>query len=554
MTITAPKPLQILDYKIFFNEDPPENIISFVTHISKEHLLYQIVALNSRLKPSKEVNISTTFETQDRELKYFTRTNELYIKYSSIIEKQKFNKNDSPVVFDRQACLYAIEEIINSTEIHIVENFNIDKVEVWESILKYLLAVNYSITKTNVEPDENNSIFETLNSILLPLNEQVIESDPIFTLYRGYWLIDYFLNLADFRNELLNYFKEKYDIEPQNFILQILKINIDYSNKKDNLKCFFKVEESKHNLFEKLSVLTPNKDIHKLISIRKSPFINVGKLKYLLIDNSILLEKSYSQLLNDFWFDKIKNVKDSQGNNKFTIQHYRSVFGKFFEYYLSKILKKSFENYKYSTLLMFDELKIYPDKKPIELADVYLRYNNKILLGQVKSGSIYDTEKYGGSLNALYKNDRDKFFSDFGVNQVIDSLTRINKFIYSLDKKFPTGHCCEIYPCIIINDNALQTPLMADIFNRRFQELLKNVSIKKFRIKPLSLIHINDFERLEDSLSKNPKEIWNLLKYNHRDIKYTPPFYNTVNRMLKDGKSPLRIIELYKSLLQIYKF
>src|SRR5690606_15616172 len=101
----------------------------------------------------------------------------------------------------------------------------------------------------------------------------------------------------------------------------------------------------------------------------------------------------------------------------FNIQQYRGEFGYFFENYLSHILKKSFENYKYSTLMLFDQLNINTPKGNIEIADVYFRYGNKIILGQVKSGSIYDTEKYGGNVERLYKDDRNAFFENFGVNQ-----------------------------------------------------------------------------------------------------------------------------------------
>ncbi len=199
---------------------------------------------------------------------------------------------------------------------------------------------------------------------------------------------------------------------------------------------------------------------------------------------------------------------------------------------------------------MFDELKIKTTKGQIEIADVYLRSSNKILLGQVKSGSIYDKEKFGGNVEALYKNDRNKFFEDFGVNQLIESLTRMDEFVQLIDKKFPKGHSYEVYPCIIVNDKALQTPLMADTFNKRFQELLKDFNIKKVSVKPLNLIHINDFETLEDSLSKNPKEIWELLQYNQRDKRFVPPFYNTISHKWV-GKQlyPPRILEFFKPFL-----
>ena len=552
MTITAPKAQLILDYKTFFEIAPPDDRISLIKHISKEAILYEIVALNYRLKPKDKLLIDSSLETQVRELKYFTMTEELFIKYSRIAEKFTKSKDDYAIIFNRQACLFAIEEIINSDEMQTVENFVMARIEVWEAIVKYFLAVNYAITQIKEEKDDKMTSFESLNPKLLPLNELSIETDPIFTPYRGYWLIDYFLNRPDLRDEVKSYFQVTYGIEPQHFIFHLLKMYWANNRERPDSNFFYLVQEGQQDLFDKLSIRIPNKDTYKLISIRKSPFINVGKLKYLIADNSFLLDKSYSQFLNDFWFDRIKNIKDDKGKHKFTINLYRSEFGYFFEQYLSQILKKSFENYKYSTLLMFDQLKINTVKGQIEIADVYFRSNNKILLGQAKSGSIYDTEKFGGSVESLYKNDRDKFFENFGVNQVVESLTRMDDYVQIIDQKFPKGHSYEVYPCIIVNDKAFQTPLMANTFNTRFQELLKGFSIKKVRVKPLTVIQINDLERLENLLNKNPKEIWELFQFNHRDKRFVPPFYNTINRKWTGQQYPARIVELFKSLILKY--
>jgi len=552
MTMTTPKAQLIIDYKIFFGVKPPEDRISLIKHISKENILYEIAALNYRLKPKNKVNIDSSFETQVRELRYFTQTEKLFKIYSQVAEKYTKSKDDYPNIFNRQACLFAIEEIVNSTEMKNIKNYVMARIEVWEAIVKYFLAVNYVITQIKNEKDNNDINFESLNPKLLPLNELSIETDQIFTPYRGYWLIDYFLNNPDFSTEIKLYFQETYGIKPQQFIFHLMSMYIANNSQQPELNFFYRVKNGHQDIFERLSKRIPNKETYKLISIRKSPFINVGKLKYLLVDNSFLIEKAYSQFLNDFWFDWIKNIKDENGKTKYNINQYRGVFGYFFEKYLAGILTKCFENYKHSTLLMFNQLKVNTSKGDVEIADIYFRYGNKILLGQVKSGSIYDTEKFGGSVEQLYKNDRNKFFNNFGVNQIIASLITMDEHIQKVDLKFPKGHFYEVYPCIVVNDKALQTPLMPDIFNSRFNELISDFKIKKVRVNPLTLININDFERLEDSLNSNPKEIWELLNYNNRDKRFIPLFYNTINHKQTGRKHPDRILELLKSLIIKY--
>jgi hypothetical protein len=60
-------------------------------------------------------------------------------------------------------------------------------------------------------------------------------------------------------------------------------------------------------------------------------------------------------------------------------------------------------------------------------------------------------------------------------------------------------------------------------------------------------------ERLEDSLNKSPKSIWELLDKHNVDKRFIPPFYITVNRSLEIMSYPPRILELYKSLVEDYE-
>lgn len=552
---SLPRVLLILDYMSFFKVAPPNDRISMLKNISRKHILYELTALNYRLKPKEKITIDTTYETQIKELRYFTvLSDELFYQCYEVMESNKNNQNRSPIVFTRQTCLFALEEIINSEEIVDIEDFVMSKSEVWDSIFKYLLAVNYEITQIKEEKDDNNINFETLNPKLLPLNELSIETDPFYIIYRGYKLINYFLEKAEYKEIVNEYFIEQYDIEPNYFVYSILSMYFANENSEVgslNFHYFIDDKDDSISIFQKLSVLFPNTEINKLISVRKSPFINVEDSKFLLIDNVFLIEKAYSQFLNDFWWDKIKNIKNEDGSLAFNIKKYRSDFGYFFEKHVTETLNRIFSNYKYSVLYMFEQLKITVDKKEIEIADIYLRSSNKILLGQVKSGDIYDKEKFGGDVDALYKKDRNKFFENYGVNQLIESLSNMDKFINIIDSKFPKDHTYEIYPCIILNDKAFQTQFMAEIFNNRFQELLIGFNIKKVRVKPLTLIHISDIEKLEDYLLNNPKEIWNLIQFNYKS-KFIPPFYSTIAKKLVEKQYPKHILDSIKPLIEAY--
>jgi len=539
----------ILDYKLFFGSEPPENNISIISDLSKRAVLIEFIGLNYRLKPKEEIFIDVTIGTQLKLLKYFAQTEELYYKYLKIFNKFYKSDSDFPLIFTRQTCLFAIEEIVNSEEISDIEDFKMGRIEVWQAIFKYLLAVNYKITKLR-EDDEVG--FESLNSKLFALNELSIETDPIFTAYRGYQLIDFFNSHAILSKEIQSYINEEYNMTPQEFMFRILEIYLDESTTNPKLNFYKNVIDRRAALFDKLSIRIKNDDTGKLLGIKKSPLIKDSHNKYMIADNAFLIQKTNTQFLNDFWFDWVKKQKDDKGRDKFTIDYYRGQFGYFFQTYLEEIFRKSFENYNHSVLKLFDELKVHSNNGEIEIADIYFRYGKRILLGEVKSRNIYDKEKYGGDLEALYKRDREKFFEDFGINQLVLSLKKLNEHIISIDPKFPLGHAYQVYPCLFVQDKALQTPFFAYIFNKRFQELLTGAGSKKIKINPLSLIHIDDLERAEDFLIRNPGEIWNLLEENVKNKQFIPPFYHTLNHSEAGRNYPERLFELYVSLASRY--
>ncbi len=327
---------------------------------------------------------------------------------------------------------------------------------------------------------------------------------------------------------------------------------MDRTSESSHLEFLYNLKKEEDDLFNRLSVRIRNKETYKLINIRKSPFIKIDTYSYILTDYSILVVKVYSQFLNDFWFDKIKHLRNDVGKPKYSPKFYWSKFGKFFEHYVSQIFNKCFENFIGATLLMFDKLKVKTENGEIEVADVYLRNKNKVIIAQVKGGNIYDKEKYGGCIETLYKKNREAFFENFGVNQLIKSLSSMKDNIVKLDSQFLKEKQYEVYPCIIVNDKSFQTPLMPSILKTRFKELIKNFTFDKLIIKNLTVLHISDLEILENILNENPEQIWKLLEYTQLDDEFVPPFYNAIYRNFENLNLPRRIEEFYKSLILKY--
>ena len=399
----------------------------------------------------------------------------------------------------------------------------------WECLLLYIFCINNEITRIADDKKEELINFETLSPKLLPLAELGLFNDPFYVVHRGFILMEYLANHKETKEYLVQYFLEKFNLTYSQFIFELNRMWMTEKSKIEILNFHFNVPESNKfkYLFDVMSEKFESSEAFKLLNIRKNPFYKRDEENYILTDYNVLLEKSYQQFINDFWFDKLKHLKKSDGSS-FEMKYYKAIIGYFFEQYVNDKIRYSFKSSKGYIVKTFDELKI--DKQNIEIGDVYIRQESKVILGEVKSTSLYDKEKYSGNVDALYKSDRNEFFKSFGVNQVVNFIKNVEKNIVNIDLGFSKKKKLRIWPVIIFNEKALQTPLMAQIFNKRFQELISDYNNNKIYVYPLSIIHISDLENMECLLNQKPAKIWDLLSYNVGKKDFIPPFYNTLNR------------------------
>lgn len=458
----------IIGYKDIFGVDAPADRLSLVADISKDILIAELAGLNYRLKGRVAKEINTKFTTQAEELFYFCgKDQERYKKYSSLLDYA--TKGKKSFVFTRQACLYGIEEIRKSA-IPVIMDFSMRTQGAWESMLLYILCVNNAVTHIEEGNKDEPINFESLSPKLLPISELLLISDPLYSVYRGLILMDYLAENNDTKEHLTDYFRQKkYNVTYDRFIFELYRMWIANKGHQEHLSFYYIVPESdpfKH-LFDVLSEHFESPETFKLLNSRKNPFYkrDVKNNHYVLVDNSILLEKAYQQFINDFWFDKLSESKMANGK-AFTMQDYKSIIGYFFEFYVNDILRFSFKNARNYVIKTFDELKF--GKSIDEAGDIYIRQENKIILAEVKSTALYDKEKYSGNVDAMYKSNRSKFFKDFGIDQLVNNLTNIEHNFKTIDLCLQARKKLRIWPVIVVNERAFQTPLMAQIFNNRF--------------------------------------------------------------------------------------
>ena len=120
MKVKLPKSRAILGYHDLFGEEP-EGRLSLIQNICRTNLIAEISGLNYRLKPNNQLHNDYSVKTQDKELLYFSgEQQEIYERYGKMAQKFVRGPGDYPLLFTRQTCLFALEEIVNCTHLRYV--------------------------------------------------------------------------------------------------------------------------------------------------------------------------------------------------------------------------------------------------------------------------------------------------------------------------------------------------------------------------------------------------------------------------------------------------
>jgi hypothetical protein len=535
------------DYKI------PENIESVVSTISKETILFELAGLNYQLKPKDRVETDSSIQTQRALFEHYCSTENLlkkYLKAMDAIQKKHTDKDvfGKAIFFNRQACLYGIELLLNSEVEFNEQNRNMSDGNNWEKYLLFLSLLNTAVS--DVRPNTDSPDFEELNALMLPLNDISIESDIFYEPIRGFELIKYLAQNEDIGDFVEQFFIEKYGVEYPMFFKNIVSLYLGKKNSDKRLEFTFIAEENTR-ILEELSKRVSNENIFDLLSIKVGP-LNKCDFKdrcYYILDSMFLLERSYTILINDLWFNGLK-TKEVNGK-KIPIREYKGLIGLFIESYIEETLNYSFQKERHIKLFTFDDLKVIGRNKDEELADFYIRRDNKICIGQLKSTTINTIQRTSADITELYKNDRRKFYDTHGMKQIITSIIHLDS-ISEVDKGYKVNSRKDIYPVILVTDKIFQTPLISNQFNDEFRtrlgEVKKQIS-DKYKIHHLSLIHITDLELLSNNFHDNPKLFWNVLRHYADNKRLIPPFYSSANKFLT--KPPIeRLMKFFSQFLE----
>lgn len=531
----------ITKYSNFYGGEIPKNPIEIIKCIPKEELLATVAAVNARLKPLYNSYFDDSRDTQIDCLKVVFLDNKNTDEESNCRDFISALKQlpENHTLFTRVTCLYAFQEILSNDGF--VEETPEYTLDLRERIFKFLLIVNENIlifnnTYNDKDREELGSkFFEFFMFKELPHNQYYTSSNSINLFYKSWCLFKALDTDSFFGQHLKIYLKETFDVDEMSdfFKHQMYSYFKSYD---DNLKLQYinisinEENESAIKILDKFSTRNnfplPGKDdltIFEFLDLKKSPLYknlgNDGKdiITYLVLDNTLFIEKTYSLFINDFWFDYLRP------NNICNRTDWGNFIGSvFFEPFLETILNNSFLNNKRTVLKSTDDLKLKLNRgNEIEYADFYVREKSKIILAEAKSNYLplvngYKTVNTIDDYRAL---DLDKFYKDYGLNQLASKTVKhfheyknhLKEVPFYLNKKV------KIHPVLIVNDPIFSSGYTSFAFRLKFVELLtaENIEIENEEhiIFPLSILNVSDLQDLEQSLHDGDENIFNILRY-----------------------------------------
>lgn len=543
----------LIKYSEFYGKNIPENPINLIKCIPKEELLATIASINNRLKPVHSSHIDDSRDTQIDCLRTIFLDNKNPPSQSNC-KSFVYKFIDSPrsyTLFTRVTCLYAFQEIISSDGF--VEETPEYTIEIRENILKFLLIVNENILIFNNEYSDKDreelgdKFFEYFMFKELPHNQYYVSFNSINVFYKSWILFKLLNNDSNFGKHLKNYLKQTFDVDEMSDFFKKQMYSY-FQSHDDNLKMqYLNVKKTNIEVIKILDKFSERNNfplsekddlkIFEFLDLKKSPLYknegNDGKdiITYLVLDNTLFIEKTYSLFINDFWFDYLKP------NNICNRNDWGNFIGTaFFEPFLETIFCNAFQNNRRTVYRSTDDLKFKLNQQnEIEYADFYIREKGKIILAEAKSNYLpfingYKTVKTIDDYKAL---DLTKFYKDYGLTQLANkTIKEFHKYKFHInDKDFSFKRKVKLHPMLIVNDPIFSSGFASFAFKRKFTELLKseNIEIENEQqiIFPLTIINVSELQELEQSLQDADENIFNIIRY-----------YNSitnVNRVPKEG-------------------
>lgn len=535
----------IIKYSKFYRKKTPDKPLKLLSNLPKTEIIATISKINSLLQPMGYRTNDNSHETQNKCLKAILLPDEKNAPFNCVLKfryyERYLSKLDEVVsFFTRATCVYAINEILQA-DTFLEEDKKQYTFEERKPILDYLLICNERILQfsgnTSLEQIKEKGIdffeFNAFNQV--PHNQYYINVNPLAKLYKSRYFLNVLLSNDETAHHLQNYFNEKFNIKNISEFFKIFFWSFIKMEDK-NLKMYYlnipRDEIGALNVIRGFSASSQINTIDHtdiktldLMTIKKNPiyewepFKSNDFISFLILDQKFLLNKIDSLFINDFWFDYLKH------HSKLNRKDWGNFIGsKFFEPFVEEIFENAIGNNPNYSLQLFDDLNFkFKNNQKIEVADVYVRFKQQILLAEVKSNFINMVDGYKSitSINDFMNLNLENFYERFGLTQLAEkTLKEFHNYKNSLgDKNLNLKRKVHLFPVIIVNEPILSSGLFHFPLRLKFESLLKKENIKlktkEHLIWPLLILNIEELQEIEQSLKEDSVNLFTLLKAFH---------------------------------------
>lgn len=416
--------------------------------------------------------------------------------YSSILKKNthlESSINDVKII-NKAATLRAIELLLSESVNRDIPIINYQKDN--ENLLLLYLAVNDEITerekgffKKYLDYKDDTKMIRF--HLFLGLNQFIMNSESsrkkLWAEALKFVLFEKWIKSQSKYDNLSNAYLNQFDVKNWYELFNIIfALNSLVTN---HYKFKVEVEGVQKLFFEYISNHRESSLYwNEFSEIRKMPLYRLSKKSYLVLDFSFLLDKFFSGIYHDILQRENSDLKSFH-------QDFSSDFVE--KFLLVNTLKAVFGK-KY---IQFDEnrIKEYNIKgiNNLALPDYYVRNGNKIFLFECKNSLISNQSKLDSEYKDIEREIKEKFYTYGKKKKAVRQLLNYIELAQNMKYKFFDSNSklenCIYYPILVTTDLTLTSLGFNKLLNEYMDNDIDKLDIHlKRRIKPLTIIHIND--------------------------------------------------------------
>ncbi|MGO2293852.1 MAG: hypothetical protein ACTH5N_00225 [Psychroflexus halocasei] len=504
--------VQRLEFANVFPEEEPQEILEYLSNISRETLLKIIGFSTTKNQPNYD-RVFSNSETQNdinKRVAEYGRANQI---------------PERPVLISRESSLMLSEIILANRTTLLEDNDNegVDKDEM--NLFKAYLLINLQANEKQNFGDALDNIdrmaemfiamsFSSADTGLFEDNDLEFAKLLYATVVKFEFLLEF---VFEDDNKFLGIaLAEEFGQDNLEDLKYQVKLLVATLLRKKHLDSYILTPERDDHI-NFLNTLT-NAEIDvsdDFTNLKKFPLYKINDTQFSIVDYFYLLDKFFKSvrfILKDAFIEHHGLKKKDTSFFAF----YNTEFSE--EVVMKKVLDDIF-HWKY---LVKRQEAATKDNEP----DYYVRHNNKIYLFENKDVLVRADIKSSSDIEKIKKLLDKKFIHDgdrhVGIGQLINSIEQIVNKQFPYDDYVNSKNNLSIYPILLVSDRIFEIPGMNYLLNNRYNELVQERLGDKYKpnlIKPLTFIDIDTFIFLAPHLKAKDRNFRDLLDRHHKAMK-----------------------------------